>query len=142
MRIVMSTQVAPHTSPLGEASGCVVARVLLVDDDKYFRLLARKLIEPDGFDVSEAADVRQCLALLKSQPIDAVILDMVMPGRNGVDAVPELKLQFPSIKIITVSGVEESDVFLTVSSYMGADASLNKSNIGSLSALLRVVLDR
>jgi two-component system, OmpR family, response regulator len=126
-----------------ESSAAVVspkARVLVVDDDKHFRALARKMLEPAGFQVSEAESAAACLHNMRSNIFDAVIMDIVMPEQDGIEVLRDLKAGFPDIKIITVSGVDCCDLYLTVSAYLGADASLNKSSIASLCALLDVVL--
>jgi hypothetical protein len=54
----------------------------------------------------------------------------------------EFKQSFPEIRVVAVSGASESELYLTVSAHMGADASLEKSRISALCPLLRVVLDR
>jgi len=117
-----------------------LAGVLVVDDDESFRILARKLLETAGYNVTEAENVAQCRARLRSGVFDAVILDVVMPQQDGIEALRELKASFPEIKIVTVSGADSCDLYLTVSSYLGADASLSKSRIESLCALLGVIL--
>lgn len=116
-------------------------RVLVVDDDEHFRALARSILEPAGFDVLESEDTEQCLAQLRHQRVDAVVLDMVMPGRDGIEALRELKKSYPEVRIVAVSGVEQSDVYLSVSAHLGADASLEKTRISALCPLLQVVLD-
>jgi len=116
--------------------------VLVVDDDEHFRVLARSILEPGGFAVLESEDIEQCLSALRRYPVDAVVLDMVMPGCDGIEAVRELKRCFPRIRIVTVSGAEQSDLYLSVSAHLGADASLQKTRISALCALLQVVLDR
>jgi len=116
--------------------------VLVVDDDEQFQDLARGLLEPAGFDVTEAASITACLAHLRSHAADAIVLDIVLPGRDGIAALKELKELFPRIKIVTVSGAEASELYLAVSADLGADASLCKSGVSSLGALLRVVLER
>jgi CheY-like chemotaxis protein len=115
--------------------------VLIVDDDEYFRALARTILEPGGFEVIEADGVSACLASIRAHAVDAVILDMVMPDRDGMEALRELKNLYPATKILTVSGVHDSDLFLNVSAYLGADASLNKAEVASLPAMLDLVLD-
>jgi CheY-like chemotaxis protein len=124
------------------AIGGLNDKVLIVDDDESFRGLARAMLEPAGFDVIESEDVEQCLFQLRYQAVDAVILDMVMPGRDGIEAVRDLKRLFPEIRIIAVSGAELSQLYLSVSAHLGADASLEKARINVLCALLQVVLDR
>jgi two-component system response regulator ResD len=121
---------------------CLTLKVLVLDDDASFRALARAILEPAGFEVLESGDVPHCLMQLREQAIDAVILDMVMPERDGIEALREMKELFPEIRIVTVSGAVESTLYLTVSSHLGADASLDKSRIGALCPLLQVVLDR
>jgi CheY-like chemotaxis protein len=117
-------------------------KVLVVDDDEHFRILVRSILEPAGYEVIESEDTEQCLSQLRYHAIDAVVLDMVMPGRDGIEAVLEVKKQFPEVRIVAVSGAEQSDLYLSVSAHLGADASLTKTRISALGPLLQVVLDR
>lgn len=121
---------------------CLTGKVLVLDDDASFRSLARAILEPAGFEVLESEDVPHCFTQLREQAIDVVILDMVMPEQDGFEALREMKELFPEIRVVAVSGAAESALYLTVSSHLGADASLDKSKIGALCPLLRVVLDR
>jgi CheY-like chemotaxis protein len=117
-------------------------KVAVLDDDESFRALARALLEPAGFEVIEAADVPQCLRRLSDQAVDAVIVDMVMPGRDGFEALRDLRELFPRTRIVAVSGASDSELYLIESAHLGADASLDKSKIGALCPLLNVILDR
>jgi DNA-binding NtrC family response regulator len=137
----MTTQVSENRSPQLAAVKCSDATVLIVDDDEYFRALARTILEPGSFNVIEADGVAACLAALRAHPVDAVILDMVMPDRDGIEGLRELKKLYPGTKVLTVSGVNDSELFLNVSAYLGADASLNKTEVASLPAMLDLVLD-
>ncbi len=138
----MTTQVSENRSWQPAAVRCSDVTVLIVDDDEYFRALARTILEPGGFEVLEADSVARCVAEMRSRAVDLVILDIVMPDRDGIQALRELKMSFPETKIVTVSGASESELFLSMSAYLGADASLGKSEISALSAVLNVVLDR
>jgi CheY-like chemotaxis protein len=142
IRLRMLNEVSETQSQQTTAAGCLAAKVLVLDDDVSFRTLARAILEPAGYEVLESGDLGHCLMQLREHAIDAVILDMVMPGRDGIEALRELKELFPEVRILAVSGAEESNLYLTVSSHLGADASLDKSKIGALCPLLRVVLDR
>jgi CheY-like chemotaxis protein len=117
-------------------------KVLVVDDDQHFRMLARTILEPAGFQVIESENAEQCMSQLRSCAVDAVILDMVMPGQDGIEALREMKQRFPEIPIVAVSGADQSDLYLSVSAHLGADASLEKARIGALCPLLQVVLER
>jgi CheY-like chemotaxis protein len=132
---------ATQTQPLA-TSEFPTSKVLVVDDDEHFRVLARAILEPAGFEVLESEDVRQCLLQLRYHAVDAVILDMIMPGQDGIEALRELKALFPEIRIVAVSGAELAGLYLAVSAKLGADASLDKARIGALGPLLKVVLDR
>jgi CheY-like chemotaxis protein len=124
------------------AKGTAAVNVLVVDDDEQFRALARGLLEPAGFEVSEAASIAECLAQMRSRAAAVIVLDILLPGGDGITALREIKELFPRTRIVTVSGAEESDLYLSVSAELGAHASLSKSSVSVLGALLRVVLER
>jgi CheY-like chemotaxis protein len=123
------------------AKGVATVKVLVVDDDEQFRALARALLEPAGFEVLEAASIAECLARTRAHAADAIVLDILLPDGDGITALREIRERFPQIRIVTVSGAEESDLYLSVSADLGADASLCKSSVSTLGALLRVVLE-
>ena len=137
----MTTQVTENRSLQLRAAKCLHATVLVVDDDEYFRALARTILEPRGFEVIEADSVATCLAAIRASQVDAIILDMVMPDRDGIEALRELKILYPRTKVLTISGADNSELFLKVSAYLGADASLNKTEVASLAAMLDLILD-
>jgi len=122
-------------------AACLKYTVLVVDDDESFRDLARGILEPDGFQVIEAEGVRQGLMRLRSTTVHGIVLDIVMPDRDGLQGVEDLKKVAPRTKIVTMSGARDAEEFLTVSGYLGADASLLKSQVASLAALMDVLLD-
>ncbi len=115
---------------------CLAAKVLLVDDDKDFRNLARKILERAGMEVLEAEDGRRCVQLTSSLDVDAIIVDMVMPHQDGIATICLLKDRFPKAKIVAISGAQESSLYLGVSAQLGASAILHKSEIGGLAALI------
>lgn len=137
----MTTQATQNRSPQSTAAKCLDATVLVVDDDEYFRALARTILEPSGFEVIEADGAAACLKAIRVRPVDAIILDIVMPDRDGMEALRELKALYPRTKVLTISGANDSELFLNVSAYLGADASLNKSEVHSLGAMLDLILD-
>jgi DNA-binding NarL/FixJ family response regulator len=72
--------------------------------------------------------------------VDAVIMDLILPDRDGISAIREVKSAFPGVKVIAVSGADSADLYLRVSAFLGADAVLPKSRIERLSSLLGEVL--
>jgi CheY-like chemotaxis protein len=100
--------------------------ILVVDDEPGIRLLVRKLLEPAGHRVSEAGDGRTALSLVKSDPPDAVLLDLQMPGMNGHQVLAALKadktFHSPVIVLTAQDDFENLDTAMTT----GADAYLTK----------------
>lgn len=85
-------------------------RVLLADDADDIRLLLRLNLKTEiGFDVvGEAADGAQAVALAEQLQPDAVVLDLSMPVMDGLQAIPELLRVCPDIRIVVLSGFDES----------------------------------
>jgi len=79
-------------------------RVLLIDDEVQFRMLLRRFLENSGYEVVEAADGEEGLKLFLEKPADLVISDILMPEKDGIETVLEIKRRFPNAKIIVVSG--------------------------------------
>src|ERR1700735_4215551 len=65
--------------------------VLIVDDDPGARLLLGTALEMSGFHVTSAANGTAALAAFRSQPVDCIILDVVMPGMNGFETCTALR---------------------------------------------------
>ena len=81
-----------------------MARILIVDDDIAIRALLRSYIESDGHQVDEAVDGGQAVLCYRGNPSDIVITDIFMPDHDGLELIIELKMSFPGVKIIAISG--------------------------------------
>lgn len=114
--------------------------VLVVDDDEYFRALTRLLLSPNC-EITEAASALECLQILRTRRFDAIILDLVMPEHDGIEALGQIKRLAPATKIVTVSGATDAELYLTVARQLGAHATLSKASVAALRNLLDVVLD-
>ena len=66
-------------------------KVLLVDDNKYFLLLTREILEDGGYEVLMTEDVEEAVKIFYSQKPDAVVLDVVMPKEFGTEVCKDLK---------------------------------------------------
>ena len=82
------------------------ARVLVVEDDPAVRAMLTLLLEQEGLETRAVADVDQALACLAGETIDAVVTDLIMPGRNGLVLLAELQGRHPSVPVIAVTGSE------------------------------------
>ena len=80
-------------------------RIVLVDDHRLVRAGIRALLEkvPKAEVVGEAADGREAFARIEKQRPDVVLIDIAMPGLNGLDAVDRIKKEWPETKVIILS---------------------------------------
>jgi CheY-like chemotaxis protein len=122
------------------ARGAEAPSILVVDDEAAVRTLFRQILSGAGFRVTEAADGAQALALLRDRRFDVVITDLVMPDREGIETIGEIRRSYPAVKIIAVSGAFGGQ-FLKTASLLGAHATLSKPVpaavlIGSVQRLL------
>jgi two-component system OmpR family response regulator len=117
--------------------------ILIVDDDSDLRELLREYLEKNGFVVSTAANGVQMRGVLASQPIDMIVLDLMMPGEDGLALCRSLQQGSASpvpILMLTARN-EEADRILGLE--MGADDYLTKPfATRELLARVRAVLRR
>jgi class 3 adenylate cyclase len=84
--------------------------ILIADDDGINRKLLRRLLEQDGHDVLAAADGSEALALFGAGDVDVVLLDIVMPGLDGISVLEQLKATPGAnhVPVIMISAVDET----------------------------------
>lgn len=82
----------------------IPTKILLVDDEKDFvEMLSMRLSEA-GEDVIAAYSGQECLEKLAQSPVDVVILDIKMPGMDGIQTLREIKGMFPLVEVILLTG--------------------------------------
>ncbi len=79
-------------------------RLMLVDDEERFLSTTKKLLAKKGYDVLTATGGAQALEILKQKNIHVVILDVKMPGMDGIETLKEIKRQFPLVEVIMLTG--------------------------------------
>jgi CheY-like chemotaxis protein len=82
----------------------MVKKLLVVDDDTIFRRLLIEILTSQGFEVAEARDGEEGLAVFKKTNPDLVITDIRMPKKNGFQLAEEIRTLSPMIPIIFISG--------------------------------------
>jgi CheY-like chemotaxis protein len=97
-------------------------RALIIDDDEPIRDHLRHMLEKSGFEVHEAADGTEGMKRLSLQPYDIVFTDLVMPGKEGIETICEIRSLHPDCKVIAVSG----SVYLSMAKALGAHATIAK----------------
>ena len=105
-----------------------MARILVVDDEAMLRSTFRSILEKAGHTVVEAGDGDECLKAFRQQRPDLILIDIVMPKREGVETVGELRRLDPHIPIIAMSGGGSAGttLFLDLAVNLGATEALHK----------------
>jgi CheY-like chemotaxis protein len=104
------------------------AFILIVDDDPITRKLLCEIFEKQGSQIIEASNGKEAIKLYKEQKIDLVITDIIMPEKEGIATIRELKEINPDIKIIAMSGggAVQSEEYLKVAKLVGAKYTIEK----------------
>lgn len=80
------------------------ARLLLVDDEKDFALTLAERLNLRGITTRTAFDGEEALREIEADPPDVVLLDMLMPGISGLDALRRIASHYPRVKVILLTG--------------------------------------
>ncbi len=99
-----------------------MAEILVVDDEPLLRSTLRHALEIAGHSVKEAANGIEALAAVGRRPPAVVILDILMPEKEGIETILDIRRKYDGIKIIAMSGGGRvgDTAFLTVAANLGA----------------------
>jgi CheY-like chemotaxis protein len=81
-----------------------MSRILIIDDEPQIRKMLQDLFEEEGYDVLTAEDGELGLRLYRQQSIDLIITDLIMPEKEGIEVIREIRKDNPDTKIIAISG--------------------------------------
>ena len=116
-------------------------RILVVDDEPQIRSLLKRLLTMDGYDVLEAEDGHSALELAAKEPLDLVILDVMLPTRDGLDILGDLRRTSDVPVILLSARGDEADRVIGLK--LGADDYVVKPfSAAELSARIESVLRR
>jgi len=103
-------------------------RILIIDDDDQVRNFVRRCLEKSGYTVHDASDGRIGLNEFYEHQFDLVITDIIMPSKEGIEVILEIKRADPKVKIIAISGGGKIDAtqYLTLARNLGAFTALSK----------------
>lgn len=103
-----------------------MANILVVDDEKPVREMLKDILESAGHEVREASNGFEAIENYKNNPSDLVIMDIIMPEKEGIETIIELRRNYPDIKLIAISGFGEESPYLMMAKHLGADFILDK----------------
>ena len=82
----------------------VKMRIMLVDDEERFLQTMQKMILKKGYDAVTAVSGEECLEKLEKELVHVVILDVKMPGMDGVETLKKIKQRYPRMEVIMLTG--------------------------------------
>jgi DNA-binding response OmpR family regulator len=106
-----------------------MANILVIDDDDAVRRSIRRALELDGHSIVEAADGWQGLLRFGERTVDLVVTDILMPNREGIETIIELRRRSETLPIVAVSGgslTTDRDGVLLSADLLGASRVLAK----------------
>ena len=115
--------------------------ILIIDDETPIRSMVRLILERAGYTVREAQDGIEGIRVFREAPADLIITDLIMPNKDGIGMIIELKKDFPALKIIAMSGggLNRPEGYLRGAQKLGAACTLSKPL--NRNDLLRAVRD-
>lgn len=116
------------------------ARILAVDDQRYFRELIEGLLEGGGYSVRTCASGEEALHILQREDFDIVVTDLVMPGIDGAELVRRVKERLPDQDIVMVTGVVDVKTAVEAMKLGVTDCILKPFDRGTLTDSLDKIL--
>jgi DNA-binding response OmpR family regulator len=105
-----------------------MAKILVLDDEPSILLMIKKMLEKEGHEVDLALNGREGMDLFEKDRPDMVITDIIMPEKEGLETILELRRKYPQLKIIAISGGGRigPQGYLPSAKYLGADMVFQK----------------
>jgi len=103
-------------------------QILIIDDEPLIGSMLKKAFEREGFNVIVASNGKEGMKLYKEKPPDLVITDLIMPEKEGIEIIMELRKEDPNLPIIAMSGggLNAPDSYLNTANALGANAIFSK----------------
>lgn len=104
------------------------ANLLVVEDDAELLQVMARSLEAAGHQVIRAPSGEQGLRQFRAEPPDLVVCDIVLPDRDGIELIPEMRRLLPGVKILAISGRQHIGALdvLNLAQELGADGALAK----------------
>ena len=118
------------------------SNVLIVEDDEFNRDLLQRRIKQSGFNTACASNGKEALEVLENEKFDLLLLDLMMPGIDGIEVLKRLKAdaKHARIPVIMVSALDDSESIATCMRYGATDYITKPFNAVLLRARIESVL--
>ena len=103
-------------------------KILVVDDEKPCLSLLQWHLQRNGYEVLTAMNGDEALKVLEKHSVDLVITDIIMPGKDGLETIRDIRKRWPTLKVIAISGggMCGTGLYTTLSLKLGAALVMNK----------------
>ncbi len=103
-------------------------KILIIDDEPPIPKMLKKLLEKNSYQVLEASDGKQGIESYKEHDPDLIITDLIMPEKEGLETIGQLKKLNPNVKIVAISGggVNDPKMYLHLAENLGAIKAFSK----------------
>jgi len=119
--------------------GMMMPKALLVDDSSFMRLFIGSVIAPEGYDVTEAANGLEAIALCRAEQFDLITLDITMPDLDGIAALQEIRQSNPDAYIVMLSAMGQEFFVRTAITHGANDFLIKPFRKESLRTFIRNV---
>ncbi|MFP4379143.1 MAG: response regulator [Candidatus Sumerlaeia bacterium] len=105
-----------------------MARILVVDDDEQVRVMLRQMLSRMDHEVIDVDNGDDAILEYRKEPTDLIIMDLIMPDKEGIETITELRREFPDANIVAMSGGGRigPNNYLELASKLGAKRTLTK----------------
>jgi DNA-binding response OmpR family regulator len=105
-----------------------MAKILVIDDEPSILLMIKKMLEKAGHEVDMALNGKEGMQMFELNKADLLITDIIMPEKEGLETIVELRKKYPDLKIIAISGGGRisADGYLPGAKLLGANMVFQK----------------
>jgi CheY-like chemotaxis protein len=110
-------------------NGAIVTKIVcVIEDDELVRSRLADMLRATGHTVFEAESADRGIDLIRTEKADVAVVDILMPDRDGLEAIGQLRRTRPDLRIVAISGGGRvgPQIYLDLAKQIGADASLTK----------------
>jgi putative two-component system response regulator len=118
------------------------AEILIVDDEQVIRRLLKQMLSKEGYQCQEAGNAEEALEKLRNNAISLVLLDVKMPGKSGIELLPEIKTGYPDTAVIMATAVSEINVAIQCLKNGADDYICKPFNLDEVSLVVQRALEK
>jgi response regulator RpfG family c-di-GMP phosphodiesterase len=120
----------------------VKENILIVDDEAVVRQALSRTLARDSYRCAEAADADEAFEKMEASPFDLAMLDIKMPGKSGLEILPEVKTRYPNTAVIMVTAVTDIEVVTQCMKAGAVDYIPKPFNIDEVSLCVKQSLEK